>query len=98
MKINGIVFRHGEVTWVQPSSVMRKQLPEFSKMKTDATSFGLNCTSVGLVGSVGTYYIVINERDEHGNEYDYTIIPRRSTVSAIYTVPRKKEPLHLESK
>jgi hypothetical protein len=87
--INGIKFRSGEVTWQAPRSIFRETLPNFDRIMNGPTLCETHAT-VGLIGKIGEYYLVITERNEVGEEYDYTIIPCTGTTKVRYTDKRSK--------
>ena len=54
-------------------------------MRQRGQYIGKKVTSVGLVARVGNYLLVIQERDEEQEEFDYTLIPLRAKTEVRYT-------------
>jgi hypothetical protein len=83
--IKGVRFRPGEVDWEDAHGVSRDILPDFDAMRNGNGGFvGVKTTSVGLIGRVGRYLIVITEKDEEDTEFDYTLIPLRPKTTVRY--------------
>jgi hypothetical protein len=83
--INGIRFRPAEVDWEDAYSVSREKLPDFASMRQRGVWIGKKVTTVGLVARIGRYLLVIQERDEEQEEFDYTLIPLQSKYEIRYT-------------
>jgi len=82
--INGVRFRHGEVDWEDAFSASRQKLPDFGGMRQRGQYFGKKVTTAGLVARIGHYLLVIQERDEEQEEFDYTLIPLRAKTEVRY--------------
>lgn len=82
--INGVRFRHGEVDWEDAFSSSRQKLPDFVAMRQRGQYVGKKVTTVGLVARIGHYLLVIQERDEEQEEFDYTLIPLRAKTEVRY--------------
>lgn len=82
--INGVRFRHGEVDWEDAFSSSRQKLPDFGQMRQRGQYVGKKVTTVGLVARIGHYLLVIQERDEEQEEFDYTLIPLRAKTEVRY--------------
>jgi hypothetical protein len=83
--INGVRFRPAEVDWEDAYSVSREKLPDFAAMRQRGQWIGKKVTTVGLVARIGRYLLVIQERDEEQEEFDYTLIPLNSRSEIRYT-------------
>ena len=83
--IKGVRFRHAEVDWEDAFSSSREKLPDFDLMRQRGQYIGKKVTTVGLVARVGHYLLVIQERDEEQEEFDYTVIPLRARTEVRYT-------------
>jgi hypothetical protein len=83
--INGVRFRHGEVDWEDAFTASREKLPDFAAMRQRGQCLGKKVTTVGLVARVGYYLVVIQERDEEQEEFDYTLIPLRAKTEVRYS-------------
>ncbi len=83
--IKGVRFRHAEVDWEDAFSSSRQKLPDFEAMRQRSQYLGKKVTSVGLVARIGHYLLVIQERDEEQEEFDYTLIPLRAKTEVRYT-------------
>lgn len=83
--INGVRFRPAEVDWEDAYSVSREKLPDFAAMRQRGQWIGKKVTTVGLVARIGRYLLVIQERDEEQEEFDYTLIPLQSKSEIRYT-------------
>ncbi|MBZ5544380.1 MAG: hypothetical protein LAO07_11975 [Acidobacteriia bacterium] len=83
--IHGIRFRHAEVDWEDAYSSSREKLPNFATMRQRGQWIGKKVTTVGLVARIGRYLLVIQERDEEQEEFDYTLIPLQSRSEIRYT-------------
>ncbi len=82
--INGVRFRPGEVDWEDAHSTTRGKLPDFDAMRQGNTFVGSRITSAGLLGKIGKYLLVITEKDEALEEFDYTLIPLHSKIQIRY--------------
>jgi len=83
--IQGVRFRPGEVDWEDAFSSSREKLPEFDLMRQRGQYIGKKVTTLGLVARIGNYLLVIQERDEEQEEFDYTVIPLRAKTEVRYT-------------
>lgn len=83
--INGVRFRPAEVDWEDAYSSSREKLPDFATMRQRGVWIGKKVTTVGLVAHIGRYLLVIQERDEEQEEFDYTLIPLQSKYEIRYT-------------
>ncbi len=83
--IKGVRFRPAEVDWEDAFSSSRQKLPDFEAMRQRGQYLGKKVTSVGLVARIGHYLLVIQERDEEQEEFDYTLIPLRAKTEVRYT-------------
>ena len=84
VKINGVHFRPGEVDWEDAHSTTRGKLPDFDAMRQGTSYVGSRITSAGLLGRVGKYLLVITEKDEALEEFDYTLIPLHAKIQIRY--------------
>jgi hypothetical protein len=82
--IHGIRFRPGEVDWEDAHSTTRGKLPDFEAMRQGSTFVGSKITSAGLVAKIGKYLLVITEKDEPLEEFDYTLIPLHAKIQVHY--------------
>jgi len=82
--INGVRFRPGEVDWEDAHSTTRGKLPDFNAMRQGNTFVGARITSAGLLGKIGKYLLVITEKDEALEEFDYTLIPLHAKIQIRY--------------
>ena len=82
--INGVRFRPGEVDWEDAHSTTRGKLPDFEAMRTANTFVGSKITSAGLVAKIGKYLLVITEKDEPLEEFDFTLIPLHAKIQLRY--------------
>jgi len=82
--IQGIRFRPGEVDWEDAHSTTRGKLPDFEAMRQGSTFVGSKITSAGLLAKIGKYLLVITEKDEALEEFDYTLIPLRAKIQTRY--------------
>lgn len=83
--IQGVRFRPGEVDWEDAFSSSREKLPDFDLMRQRSQYIGKKVTTLGLVARIGNYLLVIQERDEEQEEFDYTVIPLRAKTEVRYT-------------
>lgn len=83
--INGVRFRPAEVDWEDAYSASREKLPDFASLRQRGQFLGKKVTTVGLVAHIGHYLLVIQERDEEQEEFDYTLIPLTSKSEIRYT-------------
>lgn len=83
--INGVRFRPGEVDWEDAYSASREKLPDFGALRQRGQYLGKKVTTAGLVARIGKYLLVIQERDEEQEEFDYTLIPLRARTEVRYT-------------
>ena len=83
--IKGVKFRPGEVDWEDAFSISRDKLPDFAAMRQRGSWIGKKVTTAGLVARIGYYMLVIQERDEEQEEFDYTLIPLRASTTVRYT-------------
>jgi hypothetical protein len=82
--IQGVRFRPGEVDWEDAHSTTRGKLPDFDDMRSGSTFVGSRITSAGLIAKVGKYLLVITEKDEALEEFDYTLIPLHAKIQIRY--------------
>jgi hypothetical protein len=82
--IKGVRFRPAEVDWEDAHSTTRGKLPDFEAMRQGGAFVGSRITSAGLVGKVGKYLLVITEKDEALEEFDYTLIPLHAKIQIRY--------------
>jgi hypothetical protein len=82
--IKGIRFRPAEVDWEDAHSTTRGKLPDFEAMRQGGSFVGSRITSAGLVARVGKYLLVITEKDEALEEFDYTLIPLHAKIQIRY--------------
>ena len=83
--LKGVRFRPGEVDWEDAFSSSREKLPDFDAMRQRGQYIGKKVTTLGLVARIGNYLLVIQERDEEQEEFDYTVIPLRAKTEVRYT-------------
>jgi hypothetical protein len=83
--IKGVRFRPGEVVWEDAYSASREKLPDFSALRQRGQYLGKKVTTAGLVARIGYYLVVIQERDEEQEEFDFTLIPLRPKTEVRYT-------------
>src|ERR1035438_6843711 len=86
--IKGVRFRPGEVDWEDAHSTTRGKLPDFEAMRTGNTFVGSKITSAGLVAKIGKYLLVITEKDEALEEFDFTLIPLHAKIHVRYQIGR----------
>jgi hypothetical protein len=53
-------------------------------MREANTFVGSKITSTGLVAKIGKYLLVITEKDEALEEFDYTLIPLHAKIQIRY--------------
>ena len=82
--INGALFRPGEVDWEDAYSSTREPLPDFDAMRSGGAFVGSKITSTGLIAKIGKYILVITEKSEDGEEYDFTVIPSHAKTVVRY--------------
>ena len=82
--INGVRFRPGEVDWEDAFGASREKLPDFALLRQRGGWAGKKVTTAGLVARIGYYLVVIQERDEEQEEFDYTLIPLRPSTVVRY--------------
>lgn len=82
--IHGVRFRPGEVDWEDAHGVTREKLPDFDAMRQGGSYFGSKITTTGLIAKIGTYLVVVTEKDESLSEFDYTLIPLRPKTQVRY--------------
>jgi hypothetical protein len=82
--IQGVRFRPGEVDWEDAHSTTRGKLPDFDAMRQGNTFVGSRITSAGLIAKIGKYLLIITEKDEPLEEFDFTLIPLHAKVSLRY--------------
>jgi hypothetical protein len=73
--INGVRFRPGEVDWEDAHSTTRGKLPDFDAMRQGNSFVGSKITSTGLIAKIGKYLLIVTEKDEMLEEFDFTLIP-----------------------
>ena len=73
--INGIKFRHGQVTWDDAYGVNDSPLPDLSKVMEGKSYMGSKITSVGMITRLGKYILVVTKISTERGLYDYTLIP-----------------------
>ena len=86
LTIKGIRFLPGEVDWEDAygHSRTRRALPDFEAMRKGEAFIGSKITSAGLVGKIGKYLLVITEKDEMLEEFDFTVIPLHPRTQVRY--------------
>jgi hypothetical protein len=84
VSIKGVRFRPGEVDWEDAHSTTRGKLPDFDAMRQATTFVGSKITSTGLVAKIGKYLLVVTEKDEALEEFDYTLIPLHAKIQIRY--------------
>ena len=82
--IHGVRFRPGEVDWEDAHSTTRGKLPDFDAMREANTFVGSKITSAGLIAKIGKYLLVITEKDEALEEFDFTLIPLHAKIQLRY--------------
>src|ERR1017187_4356568 len=82
--IKGVRFRPGEVDWEDAHSTTRGKLPDFNAMRQANSYVGSKITSTGLVAKIGKYLLVITEKDEGLEEFDFTLIPLHAKIQLRY--------------
>lgn len=82
--IHGVRFRPGQVDWEDAHSTTRGKLPDFSAMREASTFVGSKITSAGLIAKIGKYLLVITEKDEALEEFDFTLIPLHAKTNLRY--------------
>jgi hypothetical protein len=83
--INGIRFRPAEVIWEDAHGVSGEGLPDFEQMRNGAEMIGAVITTIGLVAKIGKYILVVTEKDESLETFDYTLIPIRPKTQVRYS-------------
>jgi hypothetical protein len=53
-------------------------------MRNGNTFVGSKITSAGLIAKIGKYLLVITEKDEPLEEFDFTLIPLRAKIELRY--------------
>ncbi len=84
VSIQGVRFRPGEVDWEDAHSTTRGKLPDFDAMRQGTSFVGSRITSSGLIAKIGKYLLVITEKDEALEEFDYTLIPLHAKIQIRY--------------
>ena len=84
VSIQGVRFRPGEVDWEDAHSTTRGKLPDFEAMREGNSFVGSRITSTGLIGKIGKYLLIITEKDEALEEFDYTLIPLHAKIHIRY--------------
>ena len=82
--IQGVRFRPGEVDWEDAHSTTRGKLPSFEAMRNGNGFVGSKITSAGLIAKIGKYLLVITEKDEALEEFDFTLIPLHAKIQLRY--------------
>ena len=82
--IRGVRFRPGEVDWEDAHSTTRGQLPDFEAMREGSVFIGSKITSTGLIAKIGKYLLIITEKDEALEEFDFTLIPLHAKTEIRY--------------
>ena len=82
--IHGVRFRPGEVDWEDAHSTTRGKLPDFDAMREGNTFVGSKITSAGLLAKIGKYLLIVTEKDEALEEFDFTLIPMHAKVQIRY--------------
>ena len=82
--IRGVRFRPGEVDWEDAHSTTRGKLPDFSAMREGGVFIGSKITSAGLIAKIGKYLLIITEKDEALEEFDFTLIPLHAKTEIRY--------------
>jgi hypothetical protein len=82
--IKGVRFRPGEVDWEDAHSTTRGRLPDFDAMREGNTFVGSKITSAGLMAKIGKYLLIVTEKDEALEEFDFTLIPLHAKIQIRY--------------
>jgi len=82
--IKGVRFRPGEVDWEDAHSTTRGKLPDFDAMREGNTFVGSKITSAGLMAKIGKYLLIVTEKDEALEEFDFTLIPLHAKIQIRY--------------
>jgi hypothetical protein len=82
--IKGVRFRPGEVVWEDAYGEGRSALPDFGKMKAGEDFVGSKITAVGLIAKIGHYLVIITEKNDEAEEYDFTVIPLHAKTEVRY--------------
>jgi hypothetical protein len=82
--IQGVRFRPGEVDWEDAHSTTRGKLPDFDALREGTTFVGSKITSAGLLAKIGKYLLIVTEKDEALEEFDFTLIPLHAKVHIRY--------------
>jgi hypothetical protein len=82
--IKGVRFRPGEVDWEDAHSTTRGKLPDFDAMRAGNTFVGSKITSAGLLAKIGKYLLIVTEKDEALEEFDFTLIPLHAKIQIRY--------------
>jgi hypothetical protein len=82
--IRGVRFRPGEVDWEDAHSTTRGKLPDFNAMREGGVFIGSKITSAGLIAKIGKYLLIITEKDEALEEFDFTLIPLHAKTEIRY--------------
>jgi hypothetical protein len=82
--IKGIRFRPGEVDWEDAYGKPRGPLPDFEAMKAGTDFVGSKITAVGLIAKIGHYLVIITEKNEEADEYEYSVVPLKAKIVIRY--------------
>lgn len=86
--INGVKFRPGQVEWEDAFGSSDAALPSFEAMKSDSEFVGTKITTIGMIGKIGKYILIITRANEDSDLYDYTLVP---FTKAKITYSRRKK-------
>lgn len=82
--IKGVRFRPGEVDWEDAYSQSREPLPDFDAIKAGGGFIGSKITAVGLIAKIGQHLVIITEKNEEADEFDFTVIPLHAKTEVRY--------------
>lgn len=82
--INGVPFRLGELDWEDAMCKMRAPLPDFASLRRGREYVGMKKSTSGLIAQIGRYFVVISERDEKCEEFDFTLVPLSPQTEVRY--------------
>jgi hypothetical protein len=84
VNVNGVNFRPGQLEWEDAVGQMRAELPDFAAMRAGKATIGRTITTIGMVGRVGNYYVIVTEYGTNDGIYDFTIVPTRPKVKVTW--------------
>jgi hypothetical protein len=84
-KINGVIFRLGELSWEDAVGQMRHPLPDFKALRSKFKVHGRIISTAGWIAKIGNYYLVISESGSQENIADFTMVPIKPNIKVEKT-------------